>query len=109
MKLSKNMTPEQRVEVLLQNSKEIKDGSGAYGLDGEILLNASIAFVKTREFEFDFIADVYEVMEVVAENIEANENEDFYLEKGNNESAKAQEYFAEQTAKQMNVYSRKFN
>ena len=109
MEFTRNMTPEQRVEVLIQNAKDIKDGSGSYGLDGETLLNALISFVKTREFEFDFIADVYQVMDVVAEKIEADENPDYYVGEADNENAKAQEFFAQQTRNQMKTYSRKFN
>jgi len=116
MTFTKNTTPEQRVELIINNAEEIKGSAPAYNVDGNALLNAILETVISREFEFDFLmvgkTSIYDLMEEVAEKIEADGNEDFYVNKTDlmmNEYARAQEYFDAQRKLQMDTYSRKFN
>lgn len=54
MTFTNNMTPEQRVELIINNAEEIKGAAPAYNVDRNSLLNAILETVITREFEFDF-------------------------------------------------------
>jgi hypothetical protein len=51
---------------------------------------------------------LWEAIELAAEKIQENENADYYASTVNL-AVEAQNYFEEQRAKMINIYSRKFN
>lgn len=108
MTISTGVTSEERVEILKGNKVEIISyiqsiGKGCYLKE---FMTVLLSKVSSREFDYN---EVYSLEDL----IDSIDNNDEYMEEGtesnNQESVSAQNYFADQTAKMMGTYSRKFN